>query len=193
MSLACKQAFLDMQVSFNNFVNRDIDLVKELDDFGEHLSRDEGLEIIIFVGELSFVDDKYDLINFGSDWWIFSYIQLVLLYGGEYLQNKNCMVSFLLMSVGEFFSDSIVVDNFCEGSSKIKDKGVQEVAWSSVIDINGSDSVESYVVSFDKGDGGLWFVNEAESIEQVSKLVNVEEIFGGFLQLKCGYSGICLS
>ena len=87
------------------------------------------------------------------------------------------------MPVGEFFSNSIVVDDFQEGSSKIRDKSMWEVTWSSIIDINsvsGLDIVESCVI-FNEGDRGLWFIGEAESIKQVSELVNVKEIFRSFL------------
>ena len=99
-----------------------------------------------------------------------------------FILNGGCPVTSSF--TGEFVSDSIVINNFWEGPSETGDKCKQEVAWSSVIDINsisGLDSIELWVVSFDEGDGGLWFINKAESIEWVSKLIDVKEIFGSFL------------
>ena len=125
-----------------------------------------------------------------------NYVQLILLCSSESPENKNCVLGSLLVFAGKFISDLVIVNNFREGSSEIRDKYVQEVIWSSVIDINGVsslDGIELCVVSFNKEDRGLWFVNKAESIKQVSKLVDIKEIFGSFLQPKCSYSGIGFS
>ena len=90
----------------------------------------------------------------------------------------------LLIFTGEFVSDSVVVNNFWEGSSKIGDKCKWEVAWSSIVDINGisgSDGVKLWMISFNDKDRDLWFINEAEFIEWESKYVDVKEIFKVFL------------
>ena len=123
-------------------------------------------------------------------------VQLVLLCGGESPENKNCVLGSLLIFTSKFTSDLIVVNNFQEGFSEIGDKCVQEVIWSSIIDINGVsswDGIELCVVSFNKRDKGLWFVNKAESIKQVPELIDIKEIFGSFLQPKCSYSGVGFS
>ena len=142
------------------------------------------LEIISFMGKLSFLGDKYNSIDFGSEWWMFSYIQLVLLCDSEGPENKNYILGSLLISIDKFFSDSIMVNDFREGSSKIRDKSMWKVIRSFIVNINGifgSDGVELCIISFNEGYGGLWFVNEAKSIKWVSKLVDVKEIFGSFL------------
>ena len=76
------------------------------------------LEIISFMGKLSFLGDKYNSIDFGSEWWMFSYIQLVLLCDSEGPENKNYILGSLLISIDKFFSDSIVVNDFQEALLK---------------------------------------------------------------------------
>ena len=93
-------------------------------------------------------------------------------------------------------SESIWVNDFWEGFSKIRDKFEWEVTWSAVVDINGVSSLDSgefRVFSFGDGDRCLWFVNKAKSIEGVSKSADLREIFGIFLQLEYSYSIIGFS
>ena len=52
-------------------------------------------------------------------------------------KNKDCIVTPLFAFLNKFSSNSFRIDISSEFSSKISDKCAWEIAWSSIIDING--------------------------------------------------------
>ena len=85
----------------------------------------------------------------------------------------------LVTFLNKFPSDSFGVNVFGEFSSKIGDKCAWEIAWSSIVNIDGIsglENVDSWVSNC--GDQGPWFVNEAKPGKGESESIDeVEEIF----------------
>ena len=110
-------------------------------------------------------------------------VQHVLVWGGVGPKNKDHVVTSLVTLLDEFPSDSFRVDVSGKLFSKIGDKCVWEIVWSSIIDVNWiSGPKNGDIHASSHGDWGSWFVGKAKPGKGESKSVDeVEEIFAVLL------------
>ena len=139
--------------------------------------------MISFVGELSSPNDKYDSVNFCSDWGRVRCFQCVFLGGGrECPVNEDHVMGSALLVLDKFCSDPVRVNISCNGSSEIGDNGCGEIVWSSVVDFDcasGPDDVGLSVIC--ESEKRLWFVDKANPGKYVSSLTKVDEDLGFLL------------